>query len=479
MLEGGSLVLKGEQAHLRVVRMGQRGEGVAEAPTGQLVFIPGVLPGETARVEITEVRKNFARARLLALDSGVSAERVEPPCPVYEECGGCVFQHWDYGAETRYKEKRVEEALRRIGGFETLPVDSIRPIRSAPNPYGYRAKGSFPWGGERGSAFVGLYAAHSHRLIPVTACGIQDPHVNRVLGPAQDLANQRGWEPYREATDDGLLRHLVIRSSRHEQRVVVLLVVRRADPELEGWARELMDRLPLIKGVAANLNDARTNRILGRRTWTLAGDPTLSESILGKAFALTPDAFFQVNPVQVEVLYQLVLDAVGPGPYALAMDLFSGVGTLAVLLSDRASRVLAVELSPEAVREGRGNAQRNRAPVEFVVGAAEEVVPRWVREGARPDVMVLDPPRSGVRPPVLETIRAARPQRLVYVSCDPETLARDLGALRGSFVLEHVTPVDMFPRTDHVEVVASLIQAEARSLAVETAAPDKSRRLGR
>lgn len=451
-------MLRGERTRLTVARMGQRGEGVAETASGLLVFVPGVLPGETARVEVTDVRKNFARARVLDLESPVSVDRVEPPCPVYNECGGCVFQHWDYTAELRYKEQRVREALRRLGGFD--PPPALAPIRSAPNPYGYRAKGSFPWGGRIGCAFVGLYAPRSHRLVPVDACGIQDAKINAVLGPAQELANAMAWEPYQEASDSGLLRHLVIRYSRYEDRVVVMLVVRHSDPRLEEWAGRLMERLPLIKGVAANLNDARTNRILGERTWTLAGDPTLAERIVDKEFQLTPDAFFQVNPVQVEVLYRHVLDAVGPGPYGLAMDLFSGVGTLAVLLSDRAAQVLAVEVSSAAVREGRRNARHNGARVEFVAGAVEQVVPRWLAGGAQPDVMVLDPPRSGVRAEVVEAIRRARPRRLVYVSCDPETLARDLGALRDTFTLQTVTPVDMFPRTDHVEVVASLIRRE-------------------
>jgi 23S rRNA (uracil1939-C5)-methyltransferase len=217
-----------------------------------------------------------------------------------------------------------------------------------------------------------------------------------------------------------------------------------------------MASVPHLRGVAANLNPLRTNRILGPSTWTLAGDPHLTEEILGARFRLAPDAFFQVNPEQVAVLYALALDCVGADPFAVGFDLYAGVGALAILLSRKVTAVHAVEALPAAVTEGRSNAQRNRAPVTFHEGLAEIVVPELVSRGVIPDVIVLDPPRSGVRPEVLEAIVQSGARRLVYISCEPETMARDLARLSHRYRLERVIPVDLFPRTDHVETVCRL-----------------------
>jgi 23S rRNA (uracil1939-C5)-methyltransferase len=435
---------------LRVERMGRNGEGVATLPDGRVVFVAGALPGETVTARLTEMRSRFARATTVAVEMP-APDRVAPPCPVYDACGGCVFQHWDYDAELRYKTQRVRDALERIAGVPNPPVE---PVRGSLDPYLYRAKGSFPWGGQPGRLTLGLYRRGTHDLVPVTACLIQDPLVNEVIRAAVPAADALGLEPYDEAYHAGLLRHLVVRMSRAEQRAVALLVSRADDPRFRRWALALMEAVPAVKGVAVNVNPDRGNRILGPTTRALAGDPWLTEEILGARFRVAPDAFFQVHPGQVAVLYRIVLDTVVPA--ATVWDLYAGVGTLAVLLAREGCAVRAVEVVPSAVEAGRANAASNGVAVRFHAGAAEEVVPRLVERGERPDVVVADPPRSGLRPPVIEALLAAAPSRIVYVSCEPESLARDVGALMVQYELVRAAPVDLFPRTDHVETVAVL-----------------------
>jgi 23S rRNA (uracil1939-C5)-methyltransferase len=437
----------GGRARLRIERMGRNGEGVAALPSGQVVFVAGGLPGETVQAEITDVRSRYARARATAVVEP-APERVVPPCPVYAACGGCVFQHWRYEAELAYKRERVRQALERIGG---LPGVEVEPVRGASSPYGYRAKGSFPWGGVPGHLTLGLYRRGTHDVVPVERCAIQDPVINRVLAAAPAIADGLRLEPYDEKTGSGLLRHLVVRTSRRERRAVALVVARGADPRLIAFARSLMRQVDALKGVAANFNPSPGNRILGDDTVVLAGDPWLQEDILGARFRLGADTFFQVHPEQVAVLYGMVLTAVPA--VAEAWDLYAGVGTLAVLLARRAARVRAVEVSPAAVALGRLNARDNGVQVRFYQGAAEDVVPRLAEEGARPDVAVLDPPRSGLRPPVIEALKRLRPERIVYVSCEPESLARDVAAFHEDYRVGRVAPVDLFPRTDHVETV--------------------------
>jgi 23S rRNA (uracil1939-C5)-methyltransferase len=440
----------GARVELAVTHMGQSGDGVAAAPDGLTLFVRGGLPGERVLAEVTERRAHWGRARLLKV-LAPSPDRVAAPCPAFGICGGCAFQHWTYAAELRHKRRRVAEALRRVGGFAEI---AVAPVVPAPDPYGYRAKASFAVSGRPGALRIGFYAAGTHRVVPLAECAIQDPLVNRVLAAAGPLLDDLRLPPYDERTGEGVLRHLVVRQSRLEGRAVAMAVVASMDPALYVWADRLMAAEPAVAGVAANVNPDRTNRIEGPLTKPLAGRPVLQEQVLGVRFAVAPDAFFQVNPVQVEVLYRLALDALGPGRLATVLELYAGVGTLTRLLAERADRVEAVEQTPSAVVEGRRNTAGFN--VAFYAGAAEDVVPRRVEEGMAPDAAVLDPPRSGARPPVLRALLAARPRRIVYISCRPETLARDLRVLREGYRLESVRPVDMFPRSDHVEVVAAL-----------------------
>ena len=438
---------------LRVVRMGQAGEGVGYLPDGRVAFVAGALPGELVRVGITEEHTHFVRAQALAVDLP-SPERISPVCPVYARCGGCNFQHWAYAAELRHKEQQVRDALARIGGLDPA---TVRPIIGAADPYGYRNKGQFPWGSDgQGRPRLGLYARRSHQVVPVDACAIQDAVVNAVLPVARQLAESLGLSVYEEGVHRGILRHLLVRSSRLERRALVAIVVAEMDDRLAEFARRLMEAVPAVAGVAANVNPGHGNRVLGPTTHLLAGSAYLHEQILGLTFRLSALAFFQVNPQQVEPLYRAAI-ATLVGHSARVWDLYAGVGTLACLAAHRAKNVTAVEVHPEAVKDGRVNAALNHmSNVTFYQGTVETVLARTQEIAQeRPNVVLVDPPRSGLSADVLHLLTRLKPARITYVSCNPATLARDGERLQETYRLAWVQPVDMFPRTDHVESCAA------------------------
>ncbi len=451
----------GQTETLRILRMGQAGEGVSEDAEGRVVFVQGALPGEVVKAEITEVRNSFSRAKTQQIDRA-TPDRIIPRCPIADDCGGCVFQHWDYAAELEYKEHRVRQALIRIGRLENPKVGLIQ---GAKEPYGYRNKGQFPWGGSVGQAYLGLYARKSHKVVATTHCDIQDVVVNRVLERMPTIVNRLQISPYDETSGRGVLRHLLVRTNG-QGKALVLFIVRAWDDRLRLAADRIMAEVPGVVGVGANLNAANTNRVLGSRTQLLRGQSSIMESVLGAQFNLSFESFFQVNPGQLGRLYGLVLDALDEAatPLDTVWDLYAGVGTLAILAAGRAKAVRAVELSPEAVRDAWANIALNHVQnVTMTVGRAEHIILDWVRSTALPpSAVIVDPPRAGLTPEVVEALLDLKSPTLIYVSCNPETLARDVSLMAQTYDLAHAQPVDMFPRTDHVETVAVLRRHERR-----------------
>jgi 23S rRNA (uracil1939-C5)-methyltransferase len=436
---------------LPIERMGRDGEGVGRLPDGRVAFVAGALPGETVQARIVEEHAHYVRADLIGVDRR-SPDRRLPPCPVYGRCGGCTMQHWSYEAEAAYKAQRVRDALVRIAGVEV----SVAPIRPAPQPYRYRTKAAYPWTGRPGAVGLGLYARRSHQVVVTDRCLIQDPLLDDVLQAAVQAANALKLEPYDEAGDRGLLRHLVVRASRAERRTLALVVTTRRDGRLRAWAERLMAAVPHLVGVAQSVQHRPTNRILGGPAERLAGWLHLEERVGGFRFQLAPDAFFQVNPDETEQLLEAVAEAAGPSAGDIAWDLYAGVGVLASVLARAGYRVTAVESEPAAVASGRQSAQLNALALTFVPQTAEAAVPFLLAEGSRPTLVTVDPPRSGLRSGVVDGLLQAQPDRLIYVSCDPETLARDVARFKDHYTVASVVPVDLFPRTDHVETVLTL-----------------------
>ncbi len=443
----------GQKAELLVERMGQAGDGVARLPDGRLAFVAGALPGERVSAQVTEERRNFVRARVITVLQP-AAERIQPRCSIFEACGGCSFQHWQYEAELKYKESRVRDAVERIARLDGHMVDAIRP---APNPFGYRNKGQFPAGGEAGNLVLGLYRRGTHSLVPTEVCDIQDAGINQVLAGVQQILNQYGVEPYGEGRDQGVLRHVVIRWSSAIRAALVLLVVRRNEAVLGPAAAEIMRLMPHVRGVGINLNDDKTNRILGTETRLLTGDAHITDTILGLTFRLSFTSFFQVNPQQVEVLYGTALGFLADDAGEV-WDLYSGVGTLASLAAKRAKRVRALEMNPAAVADAKRNFSENGLTnIEVDVGRVEDLIGQWVRaEKDPPQAVIVDPPRAGLDAEVVRQLMNLQSPQIIYISCNPETWARDLDAFKARYQLQRAVPVDMFPRTDHVEVASVL-----------------------
>ena len=446
-------VAVGERHRVRIVDLDTEGDGVGRVHDW-VVFVPGTVPGDEAVVEITEIARRYGRARLVELLEP-SPDRVAPPCPVAGRCGGCQLQALDYAAQLRWKERRVREALRRIGGLEGV---TVLPVLGMQQPWRYRNKAQYPLAAVGGQLVMGFFARGTHEIVEADDCLIQDPLNVEVAFLARSLLAQAGVPGYDETTGQGVIRHVVVRTSRAHRTAMAILVTN--GPDLPG-REEIVAGLaahPKVVSVAQNINTRRTNVIFGEETRILWGEPHLEDKIGHVRFLISPRSFFQVNGEQVEVLYEQVRHDAALTGVERVLDAYCGVGTIALYLAGQAAEVVGIESVPEAVEDARRNAAYNGIENAFFrVGRVEDVLPRLIQQGQRFDVAVLDPPRRGCEPSVLEALAAAGVPRLVYVSCHPESLARDLGRLAAlGYAVEQVQPVDMFPMTTHIECVARM-----------------------
>ncbi|MBQ8555457.1 MAG: 23S rRNA (uracil(1939)-C(5))-methyltransferase RlmD [Clostridia bacterium] len=418
---------------------------------GMAVFVPGLLPGETAPVRIVKVQSRYAFGRLEEPPQTASATRRTPDCPVYPRCGGCSCRHMSYAATLSAKRQQVEDCFRRIGHLDV----TVPPVLGMDDPSAYRNKTALPVGGTTEEPCVGFFAPRSHAIIPIDRCPNAMPPADDICRTVLDWMKRNRVAPYHEETHSGLVRHIVIRVNRQHQAMVTLVVNGSSIPR----ATELADALvPLgVVSLILNENRERTNVILGRKFRTLHGESTLKDVLCGLTFDLSPAAFFQVNPRQTEVLYQTALDFAELRPTDRLCDVYCGAGTISLMMARHCQTVLGIEIVPQAIDNAKENALRNGiANTDFRCGAAEDVLPKLVDEGLRPDVIVIDPPRKGVEPAVIDAIVKAAPRRVVYVSCNVATQARDAALLaEGGYRLDKVQAVDMFCWTSGVECVAA------------------------
>ena len=439
--------------------LGHRGEGVGRFQ-GQTVFVQGALPGDTVLAQPFEVHRRYQKARLVrVLDA--SPHRIDPPCQVFARCGGCQLQDFSYEGQLRWKEERVRQVIRRLGGIED---PNIRPIIPAPSQWGYRNKAQFPVQMVEGRPRLGFYEQYSHRLVPAESCLIQHPSIcaaaTRVVEHLQELP----IPPYDETDGRGVLRHVIIRTSFSHSDLLITLVATQED--FEGRAdlvRVLPRDLPSLVGVTLNVNSQKGNRIMGDRNVILWGRDfirqTLDVSGMCLDFHISAPSFFQVNPVQAQALYSVALEYAQVDSQTKLLDAYCGTGTISLVLAKTgAAEVWGIDSVPDAIDNAKVNARLNGLDnVSFHVGRVEEIAGQLIDARGRPDVVVVDPPRSGLDPGFLRDMAKARAQRWVYVSCNPVTLARDIKMLRDySYRLERVQPVDMFPHTPHVECVTLL-----------------------
>ncbi|ADH98286.1 23S rRNA (uracil(1939)-C(5))-methyltransferase RlmD [Salisediminibacterium selenitireducens] len=427
------------------------GAGVVKID-GFPVFVKQALPGETIDVKVVKIKKQYGFGKLIKIHVA-SPERIEPPCPIYNRCGGCSLQHLSYEGQLHEKQKQVMNVMERIGGFTHL---TVHPVKGMTDPWRYRNKSQVPVGEEQGRIIAGFYAERSHSIVDMEACLIQHEDQDRIVNLVKELANQHGIRGYDDQKHKGVLRHVVIRRSRISGDVMVVLVTKeQALPHKEQLIQAITGEVPNVTSIMQNINPKRTNVIFGDKTVCLWGEETIKDRIKGIEFVISAKSFYQVNPVQTEVLYEQALNYAALTGSEKVIDAYCGIGTISLFLAQKARHVYGVESVAPAIDDAKRNAKANHIDnVTFAVGEAETLMPWWYSQGLDPDVIVVDPPRKGCETAMLDAMAAMKPERIVYVSCNPATLARDMKYLsEKGYTVKEVQPVDMFPQTTHVEAV--------------------------
>lgn len=453
-MQGNIPVKKGDNIEVQIAGLGSSGEGVGKYE-GFTVFVQGALPKESVQAEITLVKKNYAAGKLIKIIEA-SPERVGPVCPVYAECGGCQLQHLSYAGQLRMKQQQVKDALTRIGHLDT----EVLPVIGCTNPWNYRNKMQFPAAsGAEGTINIGCYAASTHSVIDTGSCRIQKEANNEVLTTVRKWMHRYGISAYDEKTGKGLVRHVMSRVGVHSGEVMAVLITSAYDiPHKKELIEWLTKYVPNLVSVVQNINKKPTNVVMGSKTRVLYGRPTITDSLGALSFNISAQSFFQINSEQAEKLYNKALEYAALSGTETVVDVYCGTGTISLYLAKHAGKVYGIEIVAPAIEDAKKNAQDNNCHnAEFILGDAAEKLPQLLAEGVKPDVVVVDPPRAGCEQKVLKAIADVEPQRIVYVSCNPASLARDLAYLseRGYRAMT-AQPVDMFPMTSHVETVVSL-----------------------
>ena len=495
---------KNQICQVTIEDIGSEGEGIGKID-GFPLFIKDTVAGDVVTARITKAKKNYAFARLEEILTP-SPDRVTPPCPCFRQCGGCQLQPLSYEKQLAFKADKVRNDLQRIGGFAPdLLGQILEPIVGMQEPWHYRNKAQYPFGKDRnGNAITGFYAGRTHSIIAHTDCLLGAKENQAILQAVLDYLQETHTLPYDEETGKGLLRHTLIRKSRKTGHLMVCLILNGRKLPAQEILLQKLQRIPQVSSVSLNVNTEKTNVILGKETHTIWGEDSIEDALRlweklpdaaveagnnasgdsegntpgtseGDAFPgyrlteqeityrISPNSFYQVNPVQTQKLYSLALEFAQLTGQETVWDLYCGIGTISLFLARHAKQVYGVEIVPQAIEDAQKNAADNALTnTEFFTGSAEEVLPAWyAKTGIRPDVIVVDPPRKGCDEKCLQTMLEMEPERIVYVSCDPATLSRDLKILCAQkYALTRVRPVDLFPMTVHVETVVLMSRVE-------------------
>jgi 23S rRNA (uracil1939-C5)-methyltransferase len=447
-------VKTGQEIELTIHGYGHEGEGVARYQQFT-IFVSEALKDETVLAKVTEVKRNFARAEMISI-AKPAPERITPLCQVFKDCGGCQLQHQEYRVQLINKQQRVQDAIERIGGLQGITVHSTIGMRE---PWRYRNKAQYPVGLAGGAVALGFYRKGTHQIVPMSDCMLQPAITNKISRKIRDLIEKYRIPVYNERTGGGMLRHVLIKYGFTTNEAMVVLVTNGDNfPDGSKIARDLIGTFPEIKSVVQNVNRSRDNVILGNINHVLWGKDSITEKVGGLQFKISANSFFQVNPVQLQMLYSKAVEYAALSWKELVLDAYCGVGSLTLFLAKKAKQVYGIESVAEAIVNARENAGLNGIEnVEFLTGTVEKVLPNLLKRKLILDVAVVDPPRSGCEEVVLKTLAASKVKRIVYISCNPGTLARDVKILNElGYKTYEIQPVDMFPHTYHVECVARI-----------------------
>ena len=444
---------KNDIIELEITDVTAEGSGVGRHD-GMAVFVPAAAAGDVISCRIVKVCKSYCFGIIDKIIKP-SADRAESGCEISKKCGGCVFRHIDYSAELRIKDKSVRDAFKRIGGLD-IPFEDILGCESADR---YRNKAQYPVSGEAGNAYCGFYAQRSHRVIPCGDCILQPEIFGKITEDVLGYINSRKIPPYNEESGKGCVRHIYLRRGYHSSEIMVCLVVTKEDRKLFApMADMLMKKYPDIKSVVLNINSRRTNVIMGEKCVTVGGRAYIEDIMCGRRIKISPLAFYQVNTAQAERLYGIAADFAELKGGEVLLDLYCGAGTVGLSMADKISKLIGGEIIPEAVENAKENAAANGIEnAEFICGDAGKIADSLAAKGMHPDVIVIDPPRKGCDSLTLDSIVKMSPEKVVMISCNPATAARDAAYLgeRG-YAAVKARAADMFPRTGHVECVALL-----------------------
>lgn len=452
-----TVVKTGQTIPLKIKRLGINGEGIGYFKR-LIVFVPYALPKEEVMVKITKATPRYAEAALVRIKKA-SKDRVVPPCPVYEECGGCQLQHLAYHAQLDFKKDLLQQALEKFKpanykNYHLLPTIGME------DPWRYRNKAQFQLRKNKKTqkTEAGLYQPNSHQLVPIVDCLVQEPDTQKVMNTVVQLLNKYDLPIYDERTNSGIFRTIMVRMGIETKELQVVFITKTAKfPQKNALIREINQRLPEVVSIMQNVQPQKTSIVMGDETIFLWGKEAIEERLENITFDLSPRAFFQLNPRQTKVLYAEGIKALELKENETVVDAYCGVGTIGLSLADKAKEVRGMDIIPQAITDAQRNAQRlGYSNTHYEVGTAEDLLPKWLKEGFDPDAVIVDPPRTGLDSKLTQTILQQPPRKMVYISCNVSTLARDLVSLAKVFHIDYLQSVDMFPQTARCEVVVKL-----------------------
>lgn len=451
----GITLQNGQTFPLTIKRIGINGEGVGYFKK-QVVFVPGALPNEEVVVEATTIGQKFAEGKIKKIRKA-SPHRVDAPCPIYHECGGCQLQHFSYEQQLKEKRDIIVQAMERYSRLELDKVE-IRQTIGMDDPWYYRNKSQFQTGLRNGKVIAGLYSKNSHHLVNIDHCIVQHPATNKATQTVKQILQDLKVSIYDERKRKGVVRTIVSRVGFTSGEVQIVLITSQEDlPRKELIVSEILKRLPEVKSIMQNVNGEKTSLIFGEQTIHLEGEEVIQEKLGDLSFELSARAFFQLNPVQTVKLYDEVKKAAKLTGSEKVVDAYCGVGTIGMWLSEGAKEIRGMDTIADSIADAKKNAKKHGVKnATYVKGTAEHWLPKWLREGWRPDVVVVDPPRTGCDQKLLGAILKVKPAKFIYVSCNPSTLAKDIQALSKVYKVKYIQPVDMFPHTAQVESVTLL-----------------------